>query len=660
MTIAALLSESLQRFERGDLEGARGLAEQAVKVDPNHLPALRLAGTLACHSSDSRRAQVLLGKVLSIAPGDLASRVNLAQVLLTAGNAVAARQIASGGIGHADLVRLQALAARASGDLKAAEVLFRQVLDREESDVLAWNGLGNTLLGLGRSEDAAVAFAKADELRPGDPTIKANMALAAARRGDHDTAIATLQKAAADAPQDIGTLRSLALALIDGERWSEALPVLGTAAKLLDGEPEILRLLGVTFENLGDRQRAEQSYRFALQKTPGHPGSLLNLGILLESDNRLRELQELLDGAPPEQALDERQYLAALIARREGRLQDAFDLAERVKAGGAIDPQTRHALLGQLADRLGDSSRAFREFEVMHAAAKRNSRFGSDEGWKEILSWRQGLDSGTGQGWPSIAVPDQPPAPAFLVGFMRSGTTLLDTMLMGHPQAHVLEELPIIGGLARSLGLPAHAVGIDEETTLRVRQAYFRELERLAPPPSGKLVIDKFPMATLHAPLIARLFPNAKVIFALRHPCDVVLSCFMQNFRLSRTMASFLNIEDAARYYSAAMSFWELARERLPLSIHLIRYETLLSDTEAELRALTDFLDLPFSTKLLDHQQTAMRRGHIRTPSYHQVTQELYKRSDGRWRRYIDQLEPALPILAPWVERFGYEPLSAG
>jgi Flp pilus assembly protein TadD len=658
MTIAALLSESHRRFQSGDLHGARELAEEALIANPRHLPALRLAGTLACHLSDLGRAKTLLGTALSIAPGDLSSRVNLAQLLLAAGDTAAARQVASAGNGHLDLVRLQALAARASGDLESAEVLFRQVLDREKADVIAWNGLGNALLGLGRPEEAATAFAEADALRPGDPTIKANLALALARRGDPETAIATLQRAAADAPQDVGILRSLALALIEVERWNEALPVLGTAARLHQGDPEILRLLGVTFENLGDRQRAEQSYRFALRAMPGHEASLLNLGILLESDNRLQELQELVDAAPAEDASDERRYLRALIARREGRLQEAFDLANGLSTHGAVDPQTRHAFLGQLADRLGDSSRAFDEFTSMHAAASRTSSSGSDEAWKEVLSWREGLDRQTAQGWPSVPVPDQPSAPAFLVGFMRSGTTLLDTMLMGHPQAHVLEELPIISRLARSLGSPAAAANIDATTALRLRDAYFKELEGLAPPPPGKLVIDKFPMATLNSPLIARLFPQARVIFALRHPCDVVLSCFMQNFRLSRTMASFLNIEDAAHYYASVMSFWTLARERLPLAVHVIRYESLLTDTEAELRSLTDFLGLPFSPKLLDHQNTAFSRGHIRTPSYHQVTEGLYQRSDGRWRRYLDQLAPALPILAPWVERFGYEPLS--
>jgi hypothetical protein len=158
--------------------------------------------------------------------------------------------------------------------------------------------------------------------------------------------------------------------------------------------------------------------------------------------------------------------------------------------------------------------------------------------------------------------------------------------------------------------------------------------------------------------LIHRLFPEARIVFALRHPCDVVLSCFMQNFRLSKTMASFLTVENAARYYAAVMEFWATVRERLPLDVHTVRYEDLLDDQERELRALSDFLGIGWEEGLLSHERTARERGYIRTPSYHQVTEGLYRRSSGRWQRYAEQMAPALPVLAPWVERFGYEPLG--
>jgi hypothetical protein len=356
-------------------------------------------------------------------------------------------------------------------------------------------------------------------------------------------------------------------------------------------------------------------------------------------------------------ACAEARYLRALLLRREGRNEEALTAAEAADDNGAVAPNMRHSLLGQLADRLGQPDRAFAEFTAMHQAMASGGTYSGEEGWREVAEWTDELAARLDRGWPSVDVPGDPPAPAFLIGFMRSGTTLLDTMLMGHSGTHVLEELPIMGSLARRLGTPSAAADVASPEAVQLRDAYFAELQRLASPPRGKLVIDKFPMAGLHAPLIHRLFPQARIIFSLRHPCDVVLSCFMQNFRLSKTMASFLTIENAARYYDAVMRFWTLARERLPLSVHTVRYEALLDDRESELRHLTDFLGLAWEQTLLDHQRTAAERGYIRTPSYHQVTEGIYRGASGRWQRYAEQMAPALPILAPWVERFGYEPI---
>ena len=161
-------------------------------------------------------------------------------------------------------------------------------------------------------------------------------------------------------------------------------------------------------------------------------------------------------------------------------------------------------------------------------------------------------------------------------------------------------------------------------------------------------------LATLRSPIIERLFPSAPIVFALRHPCDVVLSCFMQNFQVSEFMISFHDLESAALVYDAAMSFWKKARQIFPLRVHEIRYEDIVEDVEGQMRPLIDFLGLPWDDRILDHQTTAVERGYIRTPSYAQVTEKIYRRASGRWTRYRKHMEPVLPILAPWVEEFGY------
>ena len=128
----------------------------------------------------------------------------------------------------------------------------------------------------------------------------------------------------------------------------------------------------------------------------------------------------------------------------------------------------------------------------------------------------------------------------------------------------------------------------------------------------------------------------------------------MQNFQLSEDTLNFLDLENAALMYSATMDHWAQCRQIMPLDVHTIRYEDMVEDLERELRPLIEFIGLEWHENLLEHQSTARSRAHIRTPSYSQVTEGIYSRSSGRWRKYRRHLEPVIPILNPWIEAFGY------
>jgi hypothetical protein len=176
----------------------------------------------------------------------------------------------------------------------------------------------------------------------------------------------------------------------------------------------------------------------------------------------------------------------------------------------------------------------------------------------------------------------------------------------------------------------------------------------LVPLDPGKLLVDKNPLSMNSLPAIRRLFPDARIILALRHPCDVVLSCYITNFRPNNAMASFLSLDTAAELYDLSFALFEKSRELLQPPLHVNRYEDLVEDRDRELRPLLDFLGLEWDERVLDHESTAKARGHIKTASYAQVVEPIYKRSAGRWENYREHLEPVLPVLAPWVARFGY------
>lgn len=248
--------------------------------------------------------------------------------------------------------------------------------------------------------------------------------------------------------------------------------------------------------------------------------------------------------------------------------------------------------------------------------------------------------------------------PVFLVGFPRSGTTLLDQILSGHPGIVVLEEKDTLQDLCRRYALSDAGIRVFLEDTPQSladdRRRYWQQVDGYLPTrPRERLFVDKLPLNTLFLPLLARLFPEARFIFALRDPRDVVLSCFMQTFALNEAMRHFLTLEESAAFYAAVMEVGRRACAALTERVHSVRYEDVVADTEGEARRLLEFLDLDWDPKVLDVQATAKRR-RINTPSYHQVARPIYGEARERWRRYAAQLEPVMPTLEPFIQAFSY------
>ncbi len=203
-------------------------------------------------------------------------------------------------------------------------------------------------------------------------------------------------------------------------------------------------------------------------------------------------------------------------------------------------------------------------------------------------------------------------------------------------------------------GYPSAIASLKEIDILTLRGQYLRSVERHIHRRPGTTLVDKLPLNICHIPLIVRLFPNSPIILALRHPCDVVLSNFMQNYELNDAMANFLTIEGAARFYNQVMGYWLKCVELLPLSFHSVKYEDLVADFEGEVRSLLQFLDVDWDDTVLDYRTHAQQRGRIHTPSYAQVTEPIYQRAKFRWTRYEDNLKPVLRDLKPFIKAFGY------
>ncbi len=269
--------------------------------------------------------------------------------------------------------------------------------------------------------------------------------------------------------------------------------------------------------------------------------------------------------------------------------------------------------------------------------------------------------------WRDAAPDDGLPSPTLLVGFPRSGTTMTERALGAHPNLLALEEVPtfedtksamgrLLGPEARSRPFHESLDALTVEQIGHLRRFYWdrvRAALRLEALPEGKVVLDKQPMRIAELAWVNRLFPDARVLVALRDPRDVCLSCLRQRFRVNMPMSFFLDLRDTARLYETVMSGWLDAREHYTLRTHEVRYEETVADFEARIREILGFLGLAWDDAVLRFHERTDRPSM--TPSVHAVRAAPHTEAVARWRRYAPQLEPILPTLRPFVEAFGYQ-----
>lgn len=554
---------------------------------------------------------------------------------------------------------------RRLGSHAEAENHCRKALQLSPKLPEAHHALGAALQCQGKMQEALACYQTAIRLRP--DYIDAHYFLGNALRelGQLEEAAGSYRRVLRLHPDHVATLCNLGGTLAGMHKFDEAAIHLNKANKLRPGTVPVLCNMARILQMMGRTPEAESRCREILQHDPRAVDAITMMAELLEKSSRLKEAREYAERglglAPRHVGL---RLVAARLARREGRHEEAVAMAEAALAENpSADHQAElHHLLGQMYDRLGDTSRAFAHFSEGNritaravSDADRHSYLRRIEQRREQFRATLPLSADTA----ANATVTGEKSPIFLIGFPRSGTTLLEQILDSHPQLQALDERPTVvvmqkayeGMVARR---PEAATALTGAEIQELRNTYFGEASKHLRRELGRTLVDKMPLNLINAHFIWRVFPDAKFILAMRHPCDVCLSCFMQHFILNEAMTTFTTLEDTATAYAAVMDLWQEYAKFLPLQYHMIRYEDVVENMEHEARRLFTFLELEWSDAVLDHVQHAKRRGNISTPSYHQVTQPIYKTAKYRWKRYARELEPVMGTLRPFIERFGY------
>ena len=656
----ALLTQAIAFFQAGEFARASNLIDQQVAAGANDPRLQHLQGLIYCRQGNLEIGTNFLQRAAHADPENLIFRLMLIRALIDGGraaDALAAAVVPRGKNPDALAIwQARAEAADRANDFATAAESWQFFAEARPGDWRAWHNLGNALAAQADWQGTADALICAVAINHGDAGLRRNLAAALQHCGRMEECVAALADVIELEPGDMPTRLLRMQWLLQLSRNDEALIAADEIERVEPGLIDIALHRGRALVGLTRFADAEEAYRFVLAKAPTEVEAVHELGLLLERTNRLESLRELIDRAVAagvnSKALA---FLEAVAALREGRLDEGRTLLSAVPM--EPDPVRWHRLMAKIADALGNAALAFSETEEMNRAVE-----GYDSWRERAARYRTAvrrLRSMFTPQWvarlPQLKPIDGRRTPVFLVGFPRSGTTLLDTFLMGHPDIAVLEELHMTGRAERIIGDFSELPTCSEATLQSARDSYFAELDQHIKPGFMGLVVDKLPLNMLAGPMFHCLFPDAQIIFAQRHPCDCVLSSFMQSFVLNDAMASFLDIADAADLYDASMSVWRMETERLPLNTRTVVYEDLVRSPTAVLQPIIEWLGLDWRDELLDHLSTAHNRGAILTPSYDQVTAPLTTRSSGRWRKYEQELGAVLPVLLPWADWLGYQ-----
>ncbi len=487
-------------------------------------------------------------------------------------------------------------------DFDGAERALREVTRRRPRDAEAAATLSKILLAKGSRRDALAAARRAVGLSPRSARVQTALGDALAAMGQIDACVRAYRAALAADPENPELMVALAAALERRRCDVESIAMAEGALRINPAFGPALTLLG----------------QGAMQR-----------GDLAEAD---RWLSRAIAESPPE-AKAQAWHLLGAVREAEHRWDEAFQCHDRGNRVTLASPAARHMLAIDPCELL--------PHQFLPGSEPMLERWGD-------RTFRSG-----------------PPDPVFLVGFPRSGTTMMENVLGALPGTLTTDEEPVSSaafGMAVAMcgnPTPAEFPGaldrLSHEQIAELRAEYWRSMATMVSPDAlqAPLVVDKSPLRFLQALLLNLLFPQSRMIFVVRDPRDCCLSCFFQNFVISPSLVRFTTLETTGDMYASSMTFWMRARNRLTMPLLEIRYEDMVADFELHARRLVEFIGREWSDDVLRFHEKASGRA-IRTPSYRAVTQKINTRAVGKWAHYEKHLGPLIERVRPFLEPLGY------
>ena len=495
--------------------------------------------------------------------------------------------------------------------------------------------------------------------------VNFNLATLNLQSGNLDAAIIFFEKAKKIKPKSPQVYFNLGLAY---DRKKEKRLAIQNFKKVIELEPNNAMAhcnLGTVYKDILNTSRAEEYLNKSLDLKPNLMLAFNNLFDLYDRSNQLEKFSSLLSKAKKE--LDDKDlvgFFSGVHQYKKKNYLEAIDILEslNLEKNYVIHNINKVGMLAKSYDHVEKFDNAFNYFKKNNELV--NIYYGKniDENiYSKYVDIRINFfENFELHDWKPYSVTDKLEDPIFLIGFPRSGTTLLDTIFRTNENVEVIEEKPIIKNFLIKLERKTknklnNIKNLSNDEIREMRHFYFTERDQYIKNKNAKIIIDKLPLNVVNVGEILRFFPNAKFVFALRHPYDSVLSCFMQQFELNPAMKNFLSIKRSAYLYDLVMKLWKIYQKIFSINFHYIKYEDVVTDFEKSTKEIFKFLNLDWSNKAKDFYKTAKDRIDISTPSYNQVTSPLYLKSINRWKNYEENFKDVKKNLEKWIHEFEYK-----
>ena len=618
---------------KGRSDTAKNILKKAIELNPNHLkPYSNLAGIFV-GDGNFKEAEILLRKSLDINPKDINTLVNLACVMKDLGNP------------------------------KEAEKFLRNALEINPLYEPSLTNLGSVLNELEKIDEGERYLRKALNINPDSPMALNNLGNILSKKRNYSESEFCYRKAIEKksdfslAYNNLGSLLSRQGKLSEAEEFTEKAIVYNPKFELAYVN------LGTIKIDLDKSSEAEELFLSAIEINKNYNYAYSNLFRLYEKTNNLNKLKTKIESLKENKdIINEILMFKARISFRKKDFKMAKTLIDQVSNDWLKNTDHSTNLLywsfkAFIEEKFKNYDEAYKCFEKSQLNLKYED-CDPKVFLNYINTYRKNLDN-KAYFTQTKKTKIFNNSPVFLIGFPRSGTTLLDTILRSHSEIDVLEEKPIIYSVEKIIKSKfkcsldeLHKLNSDEVDFLS--NYYFEILNKNCDNKKAKILIDKFPFQTVCLPLINLLFPNAKIIFTHRNPYDTVLSCFQQSFEPNNAMSNFRSIESASKIYDLTMKMWIDYKSKLKMNFITSKYEDLIDGFDTHISGILDFLEVNWDKNIKNYRDTALKREKINTPSSSQVVQPLYKSSINKWKNYEKYFKNSNQYLDKWVTYFEY------